>query len=169
MKLSFDRNHQIFNCFRNSFRNSLLCCCQSAEKVRCCKAFQGFCDHCARKFSRPPRYDRFDTSPYDIQLLFCNCIAPTENKLNFCVHNSAPCPPSRIVGSRTNIRLFRPFLLCGNRCGKTTHRVVLSCSPVVTASIPLRIIFNCCLITLLRLKTSDIPAFTTRLPARPVA
>ena len=64
MKLSFDRNHQIFNCFRNSFRNALLCCCQSAEKVRCCKAFQGFCDRCARKFSRPPRYDRFDIPPY---------------------------------------------------------------------------------------------------------
>ena len=58
MKLSFDRNHQIFNCFRNSFRNALLCCCRSAEKVRCCKAFQGFCDRCARKFSRPPRYGR---------------------------------------------------------------------------------------------------------------
>ena len=65
MKLSFDRNHQIFNCFRNSFRNALLCCCRSAEKVRCCKAFQGFCDRYARKFSRPPRYDRFDTSPCD--------------------------------------------------------------------------------------------------------
>ena len=64
MKLSFDRNHQIFNCFRNSFRNALLCCCQSAEKVRCCKAFQGFCDRCARKFSRPPRYDHFDIPPY---------------------------------------------------------------------------------------------------------
>ena len=63
MKLSFDRNHQIFNCFRNSFRNVLLCCCRSAEKVRCCKAFQGFCDRCARKFSRPPRYDRFDIPP----------------------------------------------------------------------------------------------------------
>ena len=64
MKLSFDRNHQIFNCFRNSFRNVLLCCCRSAEKVRCCKAFHGFCDLCARKFSRPPRYDRFDKPPY---------------------------------------------------------------------------------------------------------
>ena len=66
MKLSFDRNHQIFNCFRNSFRNALLCCCRSAEKVRCHKDFQGFCDHFARKFSRPPRYDRFDNSPYKI-------------------------------------------------------------------------------------------------------
>ena len=64
MKLSFDRNHQIFNCFRNSFRNALLCCFRRAEKVRCYKAFQGFCDRYARKFSRPPRYDRFDTSPY---------------------------------------------------------------------------------------------------------
>ena len=64
MNLSFDRNHQIFNCFRNSFRNALLCYCRSAEKVRCCKAFRRFCDRCARKFSRPPRYDRFDTSPY---------------------------------------------------------------------------------------------------------
>ena len=63
MNLSFDRNHQIFNCFRNSFRNALWCCFRSAEKVRCCKAFQGFCDRYARKFSRPPRYDRFDTSP----------------------------------------------------------------------------------------------------------
>ena len=63
MKLSCDRNHQIFNCFRNSFRNVLLCCCRSAEKVRCCKAFQGFCDRCARKFSRPPRYDHFDIPP----------------------------------------------------------------------------------------------------------
>ena len=65
MKLSFDRNHQIFNCFRNSFRNALLCCFRSAEaeKVRCCKAFQGFCDRCARKFSRPPRYDHFDIPP----------------------------------------------------------------------------------------------------------
>ena len=51
MKLSFDRNHQIFNCFRNSFRNALFCCCRSAEKVRCCKAFQGFCDRYAHKFS----------------------------------------------------------------------------------------------------------------------
>ena len=64
MKLSFDRNHQIFNCFRNSFRNALLCRSRSAEKVRCCKAFQGFCDRCARKFSRPPRYDHFDIPPY---------------------------------------------------------------------------------------------------------
>ncbi len=63
MKLSFDRNHQIFNCFRNSFRNALLCCFRSAEKVRCCKAFRRFCDRCARKFSRPPRYDRFDNPP----------------------------------------------------------------------------------------------------------
>ncbi len=63
MKLSFDRNHQIFNCFRNSFRNALLCCCRSAEKVMYSKAFQDFCDRCARKFSRPPRYDRFDNSP----------------------------------------------------------------------------------------------------------
>ena len=70
MKLSFDRNHQIFNCFRNSFRNALLCCCQSAEKVRCCKAFQGFCDRCARKFSRPPRYDRFDIPPYLTLILY---------------------------------------------------------------------------------------------------
>ena len=51
MKLSFDRNHQIFNCFRNSFGNALLCCCRSAEKVRCRKAFQGFCVCIARKFS----------------------------------------------------------------------------------------------------------------------
>ena len=64
MKLSFDRNHQIFNCFRNSFRNALLCRSRSAEKIRCCKAFQGFCDRCARKFSRPPRYDHFDIPPY---------------------------------------------------------------------------------------------------------
>ena len=56
MKLSFDRNHQIFNCFRNSFRNVLLCCCRSAEKVRCCKAFQGFCVCSNRKFSNPFRY-----------------------------------------------------------------------------------------------------------------
>ena len=59
MKLSFDRNHQIFNCFRNSFRNALLCCCRSAEKVRCCKAFQGFCDRCDRKFSSSPCSDYF--------------------------------------------------------------------------------------------------------------
>ena len=61
MKLPFDRNHQIFNCFRNSFRNALLCCCQSAEKVRCCKAFQGFCDRYAHKFSSPfcPGYSTF--------------------------------------------------------------------------------------------------------------
>ena len=39
MKLSFDRNHQIFNYFRNSFRNVLLCCCRSAEKARCYKGF----------------------------------------------------------------------------------------------------------------------------------
>ena len=63
MKLSFDRNHQIFNCFRNSFRNALLYCLRSDKKVRCCKAFQGFCDRCARKFSRPPRYDHFDIPP----------------------------------------------------------------------------------------------------------
>ena len=68
MKLSFDRNHQIFNCFRNSFRNALLCCFRGAEKVRCHKAFQGFCDRYARKFSRPPRYDHFDIPP---------CIKPT--------------------------------------------------------------------------------------------
>ena len=30
MNLSFDRNHLIFNCFRNSFRNALLCCLRSA-------------------------------------------------------------------------------------------------------------------------------------------
>ena len=61
MKLSFDRNHQIFNCFRNFFRNALLCCFRSAEKVRCCKAFQGFCDRCARKFSSSfcPGYSTF--------------------------------------------------------------------------------------------------------------
>ena len=70
MKLSFDRNHQIFNCFRNSFRNALLCCCRCAEKVRCCKAFQGFCDRCARKFSRPPRYDRFDIPPDNCKLFY---------------------------------------------------------------------------------------------------
>ena len=64
MKLSFDRNHQIFNCFRNSFRNALWCCFRSAEKVRCCKAFRRFCDRCARKFSRPPRYDHLDTLLY---------------------------------------------------------------------------------------------------------
>ena len=64
MNLSFDRNHQIFNCFRNSFRNALLCCFRGAEKVRCHKAFRRFCDLSDRKFSRPPRCDRFDTSPY---------------------------------------------------------------------------------------------------------
>ena len=64
MKLTFDRNHQIFNCFRNSFRNALLCCCRSAEKVRCSKAFPDSCDRYARKFSRPPRYDHFDIPPY---------------------------------------------------------------------------------------------------------
>ncbi len=63
MKLSFDRNHQIFNCFRNSFRNALLCCFRSAEKVRCCKAFPDFCVCFNRKFSRPPRYDHFDNPP----------------------------------------------------------------------------------------------------------
>ena len=63
MKLSFDRNHQIFNCFRNSFRNALLCRFRSAEKVSVYKAFLHFCDRYARKFSRPPRYDRFDNSP----------------------------------------------------------------------------------------------------------
>ena len=56
MKLSFDRNHQIFNCFRNSFRNALLCCFRSAEKVRCYKDFHGFCVCSNRKFSSPVRY-----------------------------------------------------------------------------------------------------------------
>ena len=73
MKLSFDRNHQIFNCFRNSFRNALLCYCRSTEKVRCYKAFRRFCDRYARKFSRPPRCDRFDNPP---------CIKLTERSAN---------------------------------------------------------------------------------------
>ena len=68
MKLSFDRNHQLFNCFRNSFRNALLCCCRSAEKVRCSKAFPDSCDRYARKFSRPPRCDHFDKPAYEILL-----------------------------------------------------------------------------------------------------
>ena len=61
MKLSFDRNHQIFNCFRISFRNALLCCLRSAEKVRCYKAFQGFCVRTDRKFSSSfcPGYSTF--------------------------------------------------------------------------------------------------------------
>ena len=63
-ELPSGRYHRIFNFFRNIFRNAVFDCCRSAEKVRCHKAFQGFCDRCARKFSRPPRYDRFDTSPY---------------------------------------------------------------------------------------------------------
>ena len=58
--------HRIFNFFRNIFRNALLWCFGSARKVSVYKAFLRFCDRYARKFSRPPRYDRFDNPPYEI-------------------------------------------------------------------------------------------------------
>ena len=60
-ELPYGRFHRIFNCFRNSFRNALLCCFRSAEKVRCCKAFQHFCVCSNRKFSSSfcPGYSTF--------------------------------------------------------------------------------------------------------------
>ena len=48
---------------RNIFRNAVFGCFRSARKVSVYKAFLRFCDRCARKFSRPPRYDHFDIPP----------------------------------------------------------------------------------------------------------
>ena len=59
----FRRYHRIFNFFRNIFRNALLWCFGSARKVSVYKAFRDICVCNARKFSRPPRYDRFDNPP----------------------------------------------------------------------------------------------------------
>ena len=55
--------HRIFNFFRNIFRNAVFDCFRSARKVSVYKAFLRFCDLCARKFSRSPRYDRFAYLP----------------------------------------------------------------------------------------------------------
>ena len=58
-ELPLGRFHRIFNFFRNIFRNAVFGCFRSARKVSVYKAFWPFCDLCARKFSKPPRYDRF--------------------------------------------------------------------------------------------------------------
>ena len=62
-ELPLGRYHRIFNFFRNIFRNAVFGCFRSARKVSVYKAFLRFCVCYARKFSRPPRYDHFDTSP----------------------------------------------------------------------------------------------------------
>ena len=62
MKLLSQKSSDI-HFFRNIFRNAIFGSSRSARKVSVYKAFLRFCDRYARKFSRPPRYDRFDNPP----------------------------------------------------------------------------------------------------------
>ena len=80
------------------------------------------------------RCDRFDTPAYilnfRLMLLFGD----------FCVTTRLSCPPRRI-GAKLRLRHSACFAPCFGRYrfAKTVHRTVFTCSPVVIASIPLRI------------------------------
>ena len=87
-ELPFGRFHRIFNFFRNIFRNAVFGCFRSARKVSVYKAFPRFCDLCARKFSRQPRYDHFDMPPYEfVKMIWLNDLIILSQRISFVKYN----------------------------------------------------------------------------------
>ena len=78
--------------------------------------------------SSQPRYDRFDTSPYEIAGMRERKDAKSNR------------PSGNIVAMRAHRRCASLFLISVTRFAKTIHRIVFARLPVIPASIPLRMI-----------------------------